>query len=454
MKVIIFSLILLRVLACIATAEDASSTAADSLTVGALLPLSGDLSSTGISDQIALNMAEEDINKFLSETGRETRINLIEKDTGTDPTETFYALKDLQDQGVQIVIGPEDSASLSRVMDYADRNGIILISATSTAPSLAIAGDTTFRLMPDDRRLGAAVAALMRSDGIQVMIPLGRKDVWADELINATAAAFSAKGGAVMDGVRYNPEPDNFSGDLSLLRNELDRALGSYGPESVAVYLVSFEEGADIMSQARDDPVLSSVKWYGGDSSASTFSENTKAAEFVQATKFVYPLYGNDRSKIFQMLKERLGRDPDADSVNAYDALWLITETYLMTGSDRPEIFRSLLPEVAESRLGSYGSLALNEAGDRDFASYAFMALQSVNGTLQWVPVARYTSGSGQGEYLMSEDASEVKPSMKVLVVNSYQSGLAPEGDLVSGIKEGLERWMDKKSNIVFINSA
>jgi branched-chain amino acid transport system substrate-binding protein len=370
------------------------------ITIGALLPLSGSLSISGQSDLVALNLAEEDINEFLSKAGKELRVNLVIKDTETDPEITLAALKDLQAQGINIVIGPEDSASLARVRDYADRNGIILISDSSIASSLAVANDTTFRLIPDDIQLGKAIAALMLDDGIRVIIPMERNDVWASGLINATAAAFSAGGGTVMDSIRYSPSTGNFSAELDTLRNELDNALDAHDTESVAIYLLSFEEGALVMSQARamDNPVLSSVRWYGGDGSAVTFSQNASAAKFAKTTKFVFPRYGNESSETFLRLRERLGMEPDTVSVNAYDALWLITQTYLAVGSNKSEIFRAGLPQVAKTLMGSYGSLALNEAGDRGVTYYEFLTLESINGTMQWRPLARYTSGPGQGE--------------------------------------------------------
>jgi ABC-type branched-subunit amino acid transport system substrate-binding protein len=181
---------------------------------------------------------------------------------------------------------------------------------------------------------------------------------------------------------------------------ELDKALDMHDAESVAIYLLSFEEGALVMSQAQamDDPVLSSVRWYGGDGSAVTFSQNALAAKFAQTTKFVFPRYGNESSETFLRLRERLGREPDTVSVNAYDALWLITQTYLAAGSNKPEIFRAGLPQVAKTLMGSYGSLAFNEAGDRDFTYYEFLTLESTNGTMQWRPLAKYTSGPEQRE--------------------------------------------------------
>jgi branched-chain amino acid transport system substrate-binding protein len=373
---------------------------AGNLTIGALLPLSESLSLSGQADLAALNLAEEDINKSLSRSGKELRINLVVKDTGTDPDTALSDLKDLQAQGINIVIGPETSASLSHVREYADRNGIILISYASIASSLAIANDTTFRLIPDDEQLGIAIADMMHGDDIRVIVPLERNDVWAKGLLNATAAAFSARGGTLMNSIPYNPDAGNFSEEIDTLRKELGDALRGHDNKSVAVYLLSFEEGATIMSQAQamNDSVLSSVRWYGGDGSAVTFSENATAAKFAKTTRFVFPRYGNESSETFLRLKERLGREPDTVNVNAYDALWLAIQTYAAAGSDKSEVFKSMLPQVADSLMGSYGSLALNNAGDREITNYEFLALESINGTLQWSPIARYISGPGEGE--------------------------------------------------------
>jgi branched-chain amino acid transport system substrate-binding protein len=77
----------------------------------------------------------------------------VVKDSQSDPDITLKALKELQAQGIRIILGPEESQPLSYVRKYANDSGIILISGSSTAPSLAIKNDTTFRLVPDDDTL-------------------------------------------------------------------------------------------------------------------------------------------------------------------------------------------------------------------------------------------------------------------------------------------------------------
>ena len=48
------------------------------------------------------------------------------------------------------MIGPATSANVEAIKDYANKNDIIIMSHSSTAPSLAVAGDNLFRFVPND----------------------------------------------------------------------------------------------------------------------------------------------------------------------------------------------------------------------------------------------------------------------------------------------------------------
>ena len=145
------------VLMCIGFADCTLSpqeaTAERNLTVGALFSIHGDNSNGGISSQIAVKIAEADINKIFSTLGRTIRVHVVMKDSQSDPNITLKAMKELQAQGIRIIIGPEESQTLSYVQKYANDSGIILVSGSSTASSLAIKNDTIFRLVPDDDTL-------------------------------------------------------------------------------------------------------------------------------------------------------------------------------------------------------------------------------------------------------------------------------------------------------------
>lgn len=391
----IIVLFFVAVITCISTSESAPPSSPPPegiLTIGALLPLHGDSSNHGISAQIALQIAETDINKLFSDLGRTIRVHVVVEDTQTDPDITLENLKKLQAQGIKIIIGPEQSQSLAKVREYANQSGIILISCASTAPSLAIRNDTTFRLAPDDATLAHLLAFLMQRDAIKVLIPLARRDMWADGMLNASKSEFARGDGIMMEAVRYGPQNTNFSSHLNLLRSEVRSAVKGKGADHVAVYVSAFDEIVTIFSQAVGDPVLSSVRWYGNDLSAVAVSKNRNAAEFAVSTHFLSPVYGGMGGPKYEQIKKAIfdetGREASSFAANDYDALWLITYTYLMTGSDDANAFKQAFPVVAGKYRGEFGWMKLNEAGDLKDVPYTLANLKEENGTFQWVPYA------------------------------------------------------------------
>lgn len=380
------------VLMCIGFADCTLSpqeaTAEQNLTVGALFSIHGDNSNGGISSQIAVKIAEADINKILSTLGRKIRVHVVMVDSQSDRNITLKAMKELQAQGIRIIIGPEESQTLSYVQKYANDSGIILVSGSSTASSLAIKNDTIFRLVPDDDDLAHNMVSLMDRDGIKVIIPLARNDVWGDGMINAVKREFGLKGGTTLDAVRYDPSTENFSHELNLLHSEVIRASEGNGNGSVAVFVAAFDEILPIFSQANGDPKLSSVRWYDCDTSGISLIHNPKASKFAVSTQLVFPTYGAGGSSKYEQIQNEVmnatGREAETFAINDYDALWLITYTYLMVGSDDPDAFKWVFPLVAKTYRGNTGWMKLNDAGDLDNAPSTFVQLKANNGSFAY----------------------------------------------------------------------
>lgn len=368
------------------------NTAEKNLIVGALLPLSGDSDNHGISANIAIKIAETDINQLFSSLGRSIRVSVIVMDTRTDDKTTLHALKDLQAQGIKIMIGPEESQSLEYVREYANENGIVLVSGSSTAPALAIENDTTFRLAPDDVTLAHLLVVMMQRDGVRVLIPLARRDLWGNEMLKSTKSDFEVRAGSMQKAVRYESTTTNFSAELNLLRSRVAEAVEGNGTDAVAVYVSAFDEIVSIMFQAAGDPVLSNVRWYGNDLSAVAISQNRTAAEFAVSTNFLSPVFGGKGgSKSEQIRREvfnETGREASSFAASDYDALWLITYAYLLAGSDDARAFKLAFPEAAERYHGEFGWMRLNSAGDLLEVPYTIAHLKKDNESFKWVPYA------------------------------------------------------------------
>jgi ABC-type branched-subunit amino acid transport system substrate-binding protein len=102
----------------------------------------------------------------------------------------------------------------------------------------------------------------MIDDGIKVIVPFWRGDIYGNELANATKYYFEKLGGKVEEGVNYEPHIGKFATSLHRINfimwnQELKKmntmvadAITKYGKESVGVYIVSYDEITPILIQA------------------------------------------------------------------------------------------------------------------------------------------------------------------------------------------------------------
>jgi len=140
------ALMLLPVAASPALVASAQTT----ITIGALLPLTGDLSDYGVRAEAALRLAVEEVNKYLEEKGAWFRLDLRVEDTATQPDVAVSKLNTLIAEGIKFVIGPMTSAEVSKIKSIADSENVLVISPSSTAIELSIPGDNIYRFCPDD----------------------------------------------------------------------------------------------------------------------------------------------------------------------------------------------------------------------------------------------------------------------------------------------------------------
>ena len=156
-------------------------------------------------------------------------------------------------KGVRIVIGPATSADVQEVEDYANKNGILIISPSSTARSLS-GGYNVFRFVLDNTHQAEAISRHMWQDGIRVVVPIWRTDVYGNDIVSAVKEDFGKLGGIVLDGIGYAPRTGDFSTslnrinfiiwdqDLRSLSSKVTQAIDRFGADKVGVYLVAFDE--------------------------------------------------------------------------------------------------------------------------------------------------------------------------------------------------------------------
>jgi len=372
--------------------------------IGALLSLTGSGSSTGQSSQVSIGFAQQDINAWLNSIGRNASVQLLIADTKTDTAEALKQLKIFYNQGIRLVIGPYSSAEVLAIKPFADTHGILVVSPSSVAVSLAIPGDNIFRFVSSDVIQGQAMSKLLVEDSIRVIVPIIRNDVWGNDLLGATSTNFTARGGVIYSPVKYDPKATAFGSELTQLDANVNTLLATYSPSQIAVYLCSFGEGTGILSSAGNYSHIKSVSWYGSSAFAQngSLTADTAASGFAASHNLPCPIFGLDESArdkwgpLTDRITESIGRSPDVYALTAYDAVWVGLKTYLTTGTSADiATFKLAFTDEAANYFGASGNTTLDVNGDRAFGDYDFWALRQNPSGYLWQVTARYNSATG-----------------------------------------------------------
>lgn len=327
--------------------------------------------------------------------GPPPRVRLIIEGTGLDPDVAFEKIMNLAARGLRVVIGPESSAEIEAIVPFTDASDMVLLSHCSTAPSLAIPGDSVYRLVPSDLHQAAAIARLIAGHGHRAIVPMWRAGVWGDDISSATRRQFVALGGTAYPGVPFDPAATDFSGELAALSAQLGAARASSGA-AVAVAFFGFgPEGAAVLAQASGLPALGAVTWYGSDGTALSreILGEPRAAQFAIRTGFLNTLFADVHTPRADAVRERIRAAIGGGGVHfcataAYDGVWLAALGAAAAGTEDTERFKLALVAIASVYEGATGRTTLAAAGDRARAAYDVWAIQEDDGVYVWAPVA------------------------------------------------------------------
>lgn len=364
------------------------------ITIGGLFPLTGDIASTGFDIQAATELAVEDFNAYLEEEGAQWWLVLSSEDTATNPKIALEKIQALHERGISNIIGPATSSNTLQIKDYADSFDMLIMSCCSTAPNLAISGDSIYRFVPDDGNQGNALGKLLARDDIKALVPIWRGETYGDGLRDAAAANFESRGGEVHPGVRYSPDTPELSLETALLAKYVQEMADKHGIENVAVFVIAFDEITRLVQSASQHPILGDVSWYGSEANAGSdeLINDRIASAFTDEVGYtafrILPSPGPERESIQDRLTEKLGAEPDAFAYPAYDSVWVLGKSIMKANSADSAYVKSVLHDVAAAHSGATGSIELNDAGDLAVGNYQVLKVEDG----AWMQTGKYSA--------------------------------------------------------------
>ena len=361
--------------------------------IGFTIPLSGQLSSVGKLWEKAIKMAIDDLNEEVQAYGFNVKFEAVILDDKTRDEDALNNIRTLHQLGIKVIIGPAASSQVKTVKSYADANKIVIITPSSTAPTLAIPNDYIFRNVGSDTVQAKALAALLKHEGVKKAIVFHRDDeygvAFADFLIKEAKNL-----GIEVIGLPYASNLVDFASEVATLSKKVQEV----GAD--AVVLISFDtDGANILSHAKEDPVLSNIRWLSGEGihGASEILA-PEIAEFLTKIKFMgtrpvfiaNPLY----REFAKRFKEITGSEPPVYVEKVYDAVFLAGWAILRAGEYDGEKIKEALPEVAKHFYGVSGWCILDENGDRLIQDYSIWTIVKVNGEYVFKDIGTYAEGT------------------------------------------------------------
>lgn len=386
-------------------APSATQPPATELTVGVLLHLSGAQAGSGASIRAGLEVALEDLNAYLRPSGRQLRLQV--EDGATDRTVALTKLQAMEAAGIKVVIGPNSSDSLAHLREYATAHGLVLVSPSSTAPSLALE-DLIVRTAPLDVLQGRAIAMLASDLALRELVTLHRGDAWGSELNQEVGLAAPLFASTLRASHSYPVDAVSYSSTLASVSASVQQAIERVGTGSVAVALLSFDEAKDLMRGAQADPVLRSVRWLGCDGNAlsAAIAGDAEASAFAGLTGFVASTFLNpfdaghpeatrsagvpEFASLKARIQTRLGTVPTQYAYTGYDSLWLVgLAAEALRGGATPSGTVDAIWRAALSFRGASGAMGFTPTLDRTRGDFGFFGLQDRT----WVRRATFLDG-------------------------------------------------------------
>ncbi|MCL2093878.1 MAG: ABC transporter substrate-binding protein [Treponema sp.] len=316
------------------------------ITLGALLPLTGDSSDEGLRALNGLHQAKEEINASGGIDGKMLDI-LVLNDRG-DRVFILEQYEKLINQGVRAIIGSSYSGPTIALAEISEQHGIPIISPTASNPAVTLGRSNVFRaIFTDDYQ--AQVMAHFAFNKLKAQTAAVLSNLSIETYIHASlvfAETFSSLGGQIIAYETYNSEEDFHLILQHLKEHNLDIIFcpEDFYPASVLVN-TAYDLGLS------DTVLLGTDAWDG----ILTYVYNPRAMENVYYTA---PFsYDDPDEKISDFVKNYyslFGQMPLAGSATAYTSLYLLSSAIEKAGSTSwPEIIAAMKSQETDTILGT-----------------------------------------------------------------------------------------------------
>ena len=326
------------------------------ITIGSILPLTGDAASIGQNTRHAIELAVSEINNAGGINGNNLKV-LFEDGKCNAKDATNAANKLVHINNVPAIIGGLCSSETLAAAPIAENGKTVLFSPCSSSPDVTTAGDYVFRDMPSDSFQGkyAAEVTFNSLNGKDVAVLYCLSD-WCVAIKQVFKQRLSELGGTVVMEEGYEQTARDLRTQLAKIKQSNPDVLYflGYTEASIVGLKQTKELGFDI-------PIIGGDAW----DDPKIWEDSKEAGEGVRYTMVSADLPESFKSK----MRQKTGTDEiTLCTPQAYDAVNLVAEVMEKAGTDSAEI-KDELYKVGDYN-GVSGTIAFDENGDLTTASF------------------------------------------------------------------------------------
>jgi len=322
------------------SSEESADAASDRLTLGALMPMTGDLQAYGETSLNGIKLATMHVNRGGGVLGKNMAVEV--GDTQTTPQAGIDAAKKLISIEDAIIGALSSGVSIPVAQSVTSQEGVPQISGASTSPVITGLDDDDymFRTVPSDAFQGKALAQVIDEAGYNDVAALYINNDYGEGLAESFGAAFESGGGTVSASLAYEPGNASYRGELSSAADGGAEALVLIGyPENgVTILRQALESGTFdrfVFSDGMKAPEI--IDAVGADALDGSFGTAPQALSDTEAARNFTSAYEEEFG----------GRPPKPFIDTAYDAAFVIALAAQKAGKPDGTAIRDALRDVA-----------------------------------------------------------------------------------------------------------
>ena len=296
----------------------------DSITIGGIFPLSGNVSVYGVECKNGIDLAIEEINAAGGINGK--KVVLVSEDDEGNPDKTVNAFQKLTTKdGVKIVIGSLTSGCTKAVTSRAQAQKIVQIAPAATAPDITDAGDYIFRacfIDPFQGTVGGKFAAEnLGAKNAAILYDIGND--YSVGLTENFEKTFVGLGGKIVAKESYATNDKDFNAQLTKIKTANPDVL--YLPDYYNVVSL-------IAKQARAQGI--NVAFVGADGwDGLTSNAGDEVLNGFYSNHYAVDSTSPAVQKYVAAFRSKYSKAPNAFAALGYDSVYLLKDAIEKAGS-------------------------------------------------------------------------------------------------------------------------